>query len=140
MKIHPYLTFNGKCREAFEAYARIFDGEVLFFQLYDEMPGADQLPDATLRRVMHGQVSLQGQVLMGSDTMKPADYLRPQGFQVQTEWADAELAGDAFNALAQDGEIIMPFEETFWSHGFGIVRDRFGIMWMVNLNMDVETD
>lgn len=140
MKMHPYLTFNGKCREAFEAYARIFDGEVLYFQLYDEMPGAENLPNSTLRRVMHGQVRLQDQILMGSDVMKPADYVRPQGFQVQTEWNDPELARDAFDALATEGDIIMPFEETFWSPGFGLLRDKFSIMWMVNLNVDGSAD
>ena len=53
MKMHPYLTFNGTCRDAFETYARIFGGEVLFFQFYDEMPGAEALPRASLP--LHGQ-------------------------------------------------------------------------------------
>lgn len=136
MKLHPYMTFNGTCREAFETYAGIFDGEVLFFQHYDEMPGHEDLPKSRLKRVMHGQVSLQGQVVMGSDTMNPADYLRPQGFQLQTEWEDPDLARDAFAALSEGGEILMPFEETFWSPGFGLLRDRFDIMWMVNVNGD----
>lgn len=136
MKMHPYLTFNGTCREAFENYARIFDGEVRFLQYYDEMPGSDDLPKSSLARVMHGQVSLHGQVLMGSDSMKASDYLRSQGFQIQTSWDDHDLAADAFQALADGGEIIMPFEETFWSPGFGLLRDRFGVMWMVNINGD----
>lgn len=134
MKLHPYLTFNGTCRKAFETYAQIFGGEVLFFQQYDEMPGHDDLPKSALKRVMHGQVSLQDQIIMGSDTMNPADYQRPQGFQLQTEWDDPNLARDTFSALAEDGEVLMPFEETFWSPGFGLLRDRFDIMWMVNVN------
>lgn len=132
MKMHPYLTFNGTCREAFDSYAQIFNGEVLFCQLYEEMPGSTDLPASSRKRVMHGQVSLNGQILMGSDTMNAGDYQRPHGFQIQTSWDSSDLAQEAFQALSQDGEIIMPFEETFWSPGFGLLRDRFGIMWMMN--------
>jgi PhnB protein len=34
--------------------------------------------------------------------------------------------------LAEDGKINMPFQKTFWSSGFGMAVDRFGIPWMVN--------
>ena len=56
--------------------------------------------------------------------MNPADYLRPQGFQLQTGWDDPDLARDAFTALSEGGEILMPFEETFWSPGFGLLRGQ----------------
>jgi len=37
-----------------------------------------------------------------------------------------------FNALAENGSVTMPFEKTFWSPGFGMCVDRFGIPWMIN--------
>ena len=37
-----------------------------------------------------------------------------------------------FNALAENGNVTMPFQKTFWSPGFGMCVDRFGIPWMVN--------
>lgn len=37
-----------------------------------------------------------------------------------------------FDALAEGGQVTMPFGETFWSPGFGMVTDRFGTPWMVN--------
>ena len=134
MKMHPYLAFNGQCREAFETYAQVFDGEVLFFQNFDEMPGSEELPEEIRGHVMHGQVSLQGQVLMGSDVMDPAMYQLPVGVNVQTGWDDPAQAKAVYDALLDGGEVIMPYEETFWSPGFGILRDRFGIPWMVNVN------
>ena len=39
-----------------------------------------------------------------------------------------------FDALAQGGQVTMPFDKTFWSAGFGMVTDRFGTPWMVNVN------
>ncbi len=40
--------------------------------------------------------------------------------------------GHIFNALTQGGQVQMPFTETFWAQGFGVVTDRFGTPWMVN--------
>ncbi|UWP94711.1 hypothetical protein K3X48_10860 [Aliiroseovarius crassostreae] len=53
MKMPPYVTINGTCRDAFETCARIFGGEELFFLLYDGMPGAEARPRASLP--LHGQ-------------------------------------------------------------------------------------
>ena len=35
-----------------------------------------------------------------------------------------------FTALAEAGQIIMPFAETFWADGYGFCTDRFGIRWL----------
>jgi PhnB protein len=37
-----------------------------------------------------------------------------------------------FEALAEKGQVVMPFGPTFWAEGFGMAVDRFGIPWMVN--------
>jgi len=38
-----------------------------------------------------------------------------------------------FNALATNGQIMMPLTETFWSPLYGQVTDQFGVAWMVML-------
>jgi PhnB protein len=43
-----------------------------------------------------------------------------------------EEAEDIFNALAEGGQISMPFSDTFWAKKFGMVTDRFGIPWVIN--------
>jgi PhnB protein len=45
---------------------------------------------------------------------------------------DSEKGERIFNALAEGGTTIMPFQKTFWANGFGMCTDRFGIPWMVN--------
>ena len=37
-----------------------------------------------------------------------------------------------FQALAQNGTVQMPIQETFWATHFGILVDQFGIPWMIN--------
>jgi PhnB protein len=68
---------------------------------------------------------------MGSDA--PNDrYERPQGVQVSISLKSAADGERIFKALAEQGQIAMPFQPTFWSAGFGMLTDRFGIPWMVN--------
>ena len=38
-----------------------------------------------------------------------------------------------FNALADSGTVTLPFEPTFWAKRFGMLKDRFGVAWMVNV-------
>jgi len=38
-----------------------------------------------------------------------------------------------FNGLAKGGKISMPLAKQFWGDTFGIVTDKFGIQWMVNI-------
>jgi PhnB protein len=45
---------------------------------------------------------------------------------------DAEAAGATFAALAEGGEVTMPFAATFWAAGFGMLRDRWGVSWMIS--------
>ena len=38
-----------------------------------------------------------------------------------------------FAALAEGGQITMPLAKTFWAPKFGMVTDKFGVGWMLNL-------
>ena len=53
----------------------------------------------------------------------------------------AAMSGSrVFDALAEGGEIQMPFEATFWSPGFGMLADRWGTPWMVNVGPEDEDE
>jgi PhnB protein len=41
-----------------------------------------------------------------------------------------------YGALSEGGQATMPFQETFWSPGFGMLTDRFGTPWMVNVTKE----
>ena len=49
---------------------------------------------------------------------------------------DAADAERKFKALSEGGSVNMPFGKTFFSKGFGMCVDRFGIPWMVNCRME----
>jgi PhnB protein len=80
---------------------------------------------------MHIHLSVGDQAIMGADS-PPDQYKKPTGLNVAIHVKDSATAERIFNALAEGGTTTMPFQKTFWSAGFGMCVDQFGIPWMVN--------
>jgi len=131
MDISPYLNFNGQCAEAFRFYEQCLGGNIVMMQTHGESPMKDQVPTDWHEKVIHARLNVGGKVLMGSDA-PPSHYQAPRGFFVSASVADAADAERIFKALSAGGKIEMPFQKTFFSAGFGMAIDRFGIPWMVN--------
>lgn len=130
MSFNPYLTFDGNCADALNFYAEVFGGEAQITQTVAQSPMAGQFPEEVQEQVMHGQVRIDDRLLMGSDSLM-GPYEAPAGFSIQMSFADAARAKRVFDRLARHGEERMPFAATFFSPGFGMCRDRFGVPWMI---------
>jgi PhnB protein len=133
-----YLNFNGDCAKAFRFYERCFGGRIEFLQTFGESPMKDSVQPDQYGLVMHVTLKVEGGTLMGSDAT-PDRYEAPQGIYVSIApktFADGERI---FNELSAGGNVEMPFQETFWSVGFGMATDRFGIPWMVNCEVPAAT-
>jgi PhnB protein len=76
-------------------------------------------------------MSIGDHVLMASDS-PPERFNKPQGFAVSLTIRDPAEAERKFTALAEGGSMNMPFGKTFFSRGFGMCVDQFGVPWMVN--------
>lgn len=141
MQLTPYLNFDGNCAEAFAFYKELFKGTIVYQGTFAEMPEAPDnppIPAEARDRIMHIHLQIGPQALMGSDTMPGGSevcggYSKPQGLWVSIGVDNTDEGQRVFKALAQGGQVAMPFEKTFWSPGFGMVTDRFGTPWMVNV-------
>jgi PhnB protein len=131
MQIIPHLNFNGQCREAFETYEKVLGGKIIYMGTWAEMPGADQFPPEMHKLIMHTTIQIGDQMIMGADS-PPDRYEKPQGLWVSLNIKEAGDAERIFNELSDGGNVVMPFQQTFWSPGFGMFTDRFGTPWMVN--------
>ncbi len=131
MQLNPYLNFNGQCEAAFKFYEKVLGGKITFMMTWGEMPGADQFPAESHGLIMHATLSVGDEILMGADS-PPGRYLQPTGMNVSLHLKDIAECERIFNSLAENGTVQMPFQQTFWSLGFGMCVDRFGIPWMVN--------
>jgi PhnB protein len=131
MQLNPYLTFQGQCREAFEFYARELNGTIEGLFTFKDTPVAAEVPAEWRDKIMHASLRVGDQVLMGSDA-PPGSHEPMGGFSVSLQIANPREAERVFAALAEEGTVRMPIQETFWAHRFGMCVDRFGVPWMVN--------
>ena len=131
MQMNPYLSFNGQCEAAFKLYEQCLGGQLGPIFRYAGTPLSDQVPADWHDKVMHGSLTIGGQVLMGGD-VAPESYEAPKGFSLSLQMKSTAEAERIFNELSKDGRVTLPLEKTFWAARFGMVVDRFGIPWLIN--------
>jgi len=135
MELSPYLNFNGQCAAAFKFYEQCLGGRIQVIMTHGESPLKDQVPADWHDKVLHARLVLGNDktpwALMGCDAPS-THYATPQGMAVTLSVTTTAEAERVYNALADQGKVTMPFQKTFWSAGFGMAVDRFGIPWMVS--------
>lgn len=131
MQLNPHLHFNGECEAAFKFYEQCLGGKITFMMPHEGTPIADQVPAEWRNKILHASLKVGDEVLMGADA-PPDHYQKPQGFSVTLGMKDPAEAERIFHALAENGTVQMPLQETFWAARFGMLIDRFGIPWMIN--------
>ena len=132
MQSNIYLFFDGECKAAFKFYEQCLGGKIDGMMTYGDAPMSEEIPSQQRDRIMHANLTVGGMVLMGSDT-PPDGFQKPQGFSVNLQFDDLVEAERIFQKLAENGTVKMPFQETFWSTRFGMLVDRFGTPWMINV-------
>jgi len=134
--LNPYLFYQDKCEAAFNYYAKVLGGKIEAILRASDAPAEMPVAPGREKTIMHARMTLPGgSILMASDA-PPEHFHKPQGFSVSLTVPDPAEAERKFNALADGGTITMPFSKTFFSRGFGMCVDRFGIPWMVNAPAD----
>jgi len=132
MQIQPYLFFEGRCEEAIEFYKNAVGARVNLVMRYKDCPEppASGFGAEMLEKVMHGSLLIGDSTVLVSDghAKGKANFA---GFSLSLLVADDAEAQRRFDALADGGKVGMPLGRTFFSSKFGVVTDRFGVMWMV---------
>ena len=132
MQIQPYLFFDGRCEEAIEFYRKAVGAEVQMLMRFKESPEPEACPTGGGEKIMHASLRVGDTTIMASDGHcqgKPVF----QGFALSLSVANAAEAERRFKALSEGGKVEMPLAKTFWSESFGMLSDRFGVMWMVGV-------
>jgi PhnB protein len=131
MQLNPYLTFGGQCESAFKFYAKVLGGKIEAMMPHEGTPAAEHVPPEWRSKIMHARLTVGDKVLMGSDA-PPAHHEPMKGFSVTLGIEDPADAERIFHALAENGTVRMPIQQTFWAARFGMLVDRFGTPWMIN--------
>ena len=139
VRLNPYLNFRGTAREALEFYREVLGGE-LELTRYDAIPGmmGDSTDPEEAARIMHGQLETEdGLTIMAADwpaSMGDVPDASAPGMSVCVSGDSAERITAIWEALTSGGDIREPFREAPWGDTFGMLKDRFGVQWMVSLS------
>lgn len=138
--INPYLSFNGNCEEAFLFYKSVFGGEFPYVGRFKDMPQDPEhpLPDAYLDKIMHMSLPISPYTtLMGSDSIEGLNQATVFGDNINLMIsADSVEEVDGYwSKLVEGGSVVMALQKTFWGDYFGILKDRFGIYWMLDCKL-----
>lgn len=130
MLVQAYLNFDGRTEEALEFYRQALGAEVEMMLRMGEGPAEYEVPPEQKNLVMHACFRVGDTHIMASDCHckgQPAF----DGFSLSITADNAEQAAKLFNALSEGGQVEQPLTETFFASHFGVVKDRFGVSWMV---------
>lgn len=133
MKVQAYITFGGRCEEALEFYKKSIGAEVTSLMRWKESQDKDmKSPPGYEEKIMNAAFRIGDTELMADDGMgeKTAEF---KGMTLAIEVADDAEAKRVFTALNEGGKVTMPLAKTFWTSSFGMLTDKFGVPWMVNV-------
>jgi PhnB protein len=135
MKTHSYLNFDGNAEEAFNFYKSVFGGEFSSVVRFKDFPMEGvEIPKQDEDKMMHIALPIGDNILMASDALESQGQQLVQGNNnyVMVNPDSKEEADRIFNGLSQGADIEMPIADQPWGDYFGSLKDKFGVMWMVD--------
>ncbi len=135
--VNPYLTFAGNCREAMEFYKQALDAGLELMTFAD---APMDVPPEAKNNILHATITFGDAVIMAADNMPGQTGGFGAGNAIYIASPSTEEGERFFNNLSQGGQVTMPFAKMFWDAMFGMCTDKFGVSWMVNVQLNSEQE
>ena len=126
------MYFNGRCEEAIEFYRRRLDAEVTALVRFRDMPDSGMSPPGAGDEIMHASLRIGEAKVWASDGTSQDEQIFKDFSLCLTAGSEAD-ADRFFVALAEGGRVQVPLGKTPFSPRFGMVTDRLGVSWIINL-------
>jgi PhnB protein len=142
VKTHSYLNCAGNAEEAFNFYKSVFGGELSSVVRFKDFPMEGvEIPEADEDKTMHIALPIGDNILMASDVLESQGQQLVQGNNnyVMVSPDTKEEADKIFNGLSQGADVEMPIADQPWGDYFGSLKDKFGVMWMVDVASSQES-
>ena len=130
MHIQPYLFFDGRTQEALDFYQKAAGAKVEMLMRFSEAPDQSQIKPESKNKVMHAQLKIGDTAVLISDGRNQGNP-KFDGFALTIQCKDAAETEKYFTALSEGGQVEMPLNKTFFAKSFGMLKDKFGVNWMV---------
>jgi len=135
MQLTVYLYFQGNCREALAFYGKVFNTSPSHIVTYGDAPGDpdNPLPEGYADKIIHTTMNLGGISVMLSDGFPGWEAEIGNHIGLVVNATDADEAKRIFDALQEGGQVFMPLGKTFFSEAYGMLTDRFGVLWNISV-------
>jgi len=132
-QVQAYLQFNGRTEEALAFYAKALGAETVMMMRFSDNPEACGEGSPAPEKVMHACFKVGETEVFATDggCNSGAQSSGFQGFSLSLSLPDGAAAERAYQALSEGGKPEMPMTKTFFASHFGLVRDKFGVNWMI---------
>jgi PhnB protein len=130
MRLNTYLNFGGNCEPAFRFYEQHLGGKITMMMRRAEQPDQPVMWPGWEQSIQYATMQLGETELMGAD-VSPDRFKPMRSAYLSLTVNTAEEAERIYTLLSDGGEIFMAMEETFFAVRFAMLRDKFGVSWMV---------
>jgi PhnB protein len=131
-RLNPYLSFKDNAREAMEFYKSVFGGKLDMNTFKEYQASQDPSED---EKIMHAQLEgPNGITFMAADTPNGMEFKPGNTMSMSLSGDDEKALSGYYKKLSDGGTVVMPLEKAPWGDTFGMVNDKFGVAWMVNIS------
>jgi PhnB protein len=132
-QMNPYLIFNGNCKEAMTFYKKCLEGEIKSMQTFEDAPM--EFPEEARHLIFDSELRAENIIIKASDSLPDNPMVIGKNFSLFVIFSDRKEIENVYNKLLEGGKINMLLEDTPSGGKFGMVADKFGIQWMLVLNL-----
>jgi PhnB protein len=131
VQLNPYINFKDNTRQAMEFYQSVFGGK-LTMNTFKEFNASDDPSEAD--KIMHAQLEGDnGITFMAADTPNRVEYRPGTNYSMSLSGDNANALTEYFERLSAGGTVTQPLEKATWGDSFGMLIDKFGVTWFVNI-------
>lgn len=149
IKTTTHLNFRGTARQALEFYQTVFGGQLVAasygdFGMPADAPGADKIVFSQLDnedgfRVMAydvpGEDIADAAAIAGTTMRENGATITDRTFFLSVRGETLDEVRGYWDALAEGAAVIEPLAASAWSPGFGMLTDRFGVTWVLDVQV-----
>jgi PhnB protein len=133
MQLELFFNFDGNCREAVNFYANVFKSTVNNLMTFGQAPFDPNytMPEADKDRIMYAGMPIGNLVVMFCDIPSGSKFVKGNNISPTISTGNKDEVTRIFIALKEGGKVYMELLTTFFSELFGMVKDKFGVIWQI---------
>lgn len=138
MLLSPYINFDTHTKEAMNFYHSIFGGEL---EMSTFGQGGAQVAESEKDLIMHAALTAPEISILGCDSPKSTEMSMPTpskngmvSLSISGNSSESKKIHEYFTGLAAGGQVTMPLEKAPWGAEFGMLTDKFGVNWLINID------